>query len=836
MKAVVMAGGFGTRLRPLTSNIPKPMVPLANRPMMEHIVTLLKRHGVRDIVSTLFYQPDVITSHFGDGSKFGIRMQYRKAEADYGTAGSVRNAKDFLDDRFLVISGDVLTDFDLTAAVRYHEEKRAKATLLLTRVPNPLQFGVVLTGDDGKIIRFLEKPSWGEVFSDTINTGIYILEPDVLDLIPEKAEFDFSKNLFPLLLERNMGLYGFVCDGYWKDIGSLNEYQDANMDALRGQVKLDLEGSRNAHAIIGEGASVETEPGNITGLCLIGKNARIHPGAIISDSVIGDNCDIHAGAVVRNSVLWSGTSVGERSELSLDVVGTNCTISEDVSILENVFISDGCNIGRRSKLFSNIKLWPEKTVDEGSIVTRSLVWEDRWLRELFSDARVTGISNIEMNPEFSAKLGASFGALFGAGSSVVCSRDSDNVSRMVNRAMMTGLMSAGVHCVDLRTSSIPIVRHELRSGKERGGFHVRKSPFDRNYTDIIFFDGQGKDLPTSKTKSVERLFFGEDFPRAHHEQVGSIFFPERTTESYIERFLAALNTEVIAASGLKLVIDYSNGIASTIFPNILGNMNVQLVALNAHLDRRRLTRTKEEFDDSLRQLSYVVTSLKYDVGILLDAGAEKIFVVDEHGSLIDSDRLLTLMVKYAALATPGLKKIGIPVSASGEIDLLAAEFGFSVVRTRDSHLALMDAASDKEMRFVGGTKGGFIFNEFLFASDGMYSVAKLLEYLAVVRKSVRTIDQETPRLHFVKKNITCPWHHKGRVMRQLMKESEGMRRDLIEGVKLHLDRSDPSTSVLLNPDRARPVFHINAESADPDVAQRLCNEYVSKVRVWIAQE
>ena len=221
---------------------------------------------------------------------------------------------------------------------------------------------------------------------------------------------------------------------------------------------------------------------------------------------------------------------------------------------------------------------------------------------------------------------------------------------------------------------------------------------------------------------------------------------------------------------------------------------------------------------------------------LLDAGAEKIFVVDEHGSLIDSDRLLTLMVKYAALATPGLKKIGIPVSASGEIDLLAAEFGFSVVRTRDSHLALMDAASDKEMRFVGGTKGGFIFNEFLFASDGMYSVAKLLEYLAVVRKSVRTIDQETPRLHFVKKNITCPWHHKGRVMRQLMKESEGMRRDLIEGVKLHLDRSDPSTSVLLNPDRARPVFHINAESADPDVAQRLCNEYVSKVRVWIAQE
>ncbi len=833
MKAVIMAGGFGTRLRPLTSNLPKPMAPVGNRPMMEHIVELLKQHGIHDIVSTLFYQPEIIMGHFGDGSRLGVRMQYRKAEADYGTAGSVRNAKDFLDQRFLIISGDVLTDFDLTAAIRYHESKKAKATLVLTRAANPLQFGVVLTAADGAITRFLEKPSWGEVFSDTINTGIYIVEPEVLDLIPEKEEFDFGKNLFPLMLERGMGLYGYVADGYWRDIGSLNEYQDAQMDILRGNVRLTLEGSRRGNAIVGEGSTVETDPKNITGTCLIGRNCRIHPDVVLSNVVIGDDCEVLPAAAIRNSIIWSGTRIGTRSELSLDVIGNRCVIGDDVMILENVFISDACIVGNRSKLMANIKLWPEKRVEEGSVVTRSLVWEDRWLRELFTDARVTGLSNIEMNPEFGAKLGAAFGAFVGPGSSVVTSRDSDNVSRMMNRALMTGLMSAGVTCVDLRTSSIPIVRHELRSGKERGGFHVRKSPFDRNCTDIIFFDGQGKDLPTNKTKSVERLFFGEDFPRANYEHVGSIAFPERTTEGYIERFLASVHTDVLRTSGLKMVIDYSNGVASSIFPNILGNLNVQVVSLNAYLDARKLTRTAEEFDQSLKQLAYVVTSLKYDIGCMLDAGAEKLYVVDEHGCLIDSDRLLTLMLKYAARCMRNVRRVAVPVSASGEVDLIAKEFGFSVTRTRDSHLALMEAASHKDIAFVGGTKGGFIFPEFLFASDGMYSVARLLQFIASSGMSIGAIDKETPRLHLIKKDVTCPWHLKGTVMRHLMKDSEGLRRELIEGVKLLPAGYGDHASVLLKPDRSRPVFHVLSESSDLTAAQRLANEYEAKLKQWV---
>lgn len=836
MKAVVMAGGFGTRLRPLTCNIPKPMVPMVNRPMMEHIVTLLRSHSIKDLVATLFYQPDIISSYFGDGSAWGVRMTYRKAEADLGTAGSVRNTGDLLDGRFLVISGDVLTDFDLTAALRFHESRKAKATILLTRVTNPLQFGVVLTRDDGRISRFLEKPSWGEVFSDTINTGIYILERDVLDLIPAGEEFDFSKNLFPLMLELDLPLYGYVATGYWRDIGNLHEYQDAHFDALRGIVGVPLTGTTEGRITVGSGSRVETDVRNFSGTVIIGANTRVHTGAVIANSVIGDECEILPGALVANSIVWHGTQIGTKAQLSSDVVGSKCIIGDEANIGENVFLGDQCVIGRRSSIFSNIKLWPGKVVEEGAIVTRSLVWEDQWLRELFRNSTVTGISNIEVNPEFAAKLGAAFGAFVGPGSTVVASRDADNTSRMINRAVMCGLMSAGVQCSDLRATSIPIVRHELRSGKEKGGFHVRKSPFDRNMTDIIFFDRDGKDLPTGKTRTLERLFFGEDIPRTSYDTVGTVYFPERTTESYIERFLTTINTDAIRAADLKLVIDYSNGVASTIFPNILGSLNVQVVSLNAYLDSRRLTRTKEQFDQSLQDLSFVVTSLQYDVGVMLDAGAEKIFCVDERGTAIDSDRLLTLMARLARLAQPTLGTIAVPVSGSNEIDLLAEEFGMTVIRTRDNHLALMNAAIEQDIRFVAGTKGGFIFNEFLFASDGMYSAVKLLEFIAVTRKRLGDVDRETPRLHFVKKNVPCSWQVKGRVMRRIMKDSEALPRQLVEGVKLYPRTTSRHTSVFLNPDRSRPLFHINVESEDPALARQLSREYEEKITRWITEE
>ncbi|KEO83009.1 hypothetical protein EL26_12015 [Tumebacillus flagellatus] len=241
MKAVIMAGGKGTRLQPLTNRMPKPMVPLLERPCMEYIVDLLKRHGITDIAVTLQYLPDVIKQHFGDGSAHGVRLHYFEEHTPLGTAGSVKNASDFLDETFLVISGDALTDFDLTNAIRFHREREALGTMVLTEVDDPTRFGVVTTDEFGRIVRFQEKPSRDEVFSHTVNTGIYVLEPEILTFFEQGQEYDFSKQLFPQVLEQGLPLYGCVGEGYWSDIGTPDQYRETQVDMIYGRVQVQVE-------------------------------------------------------------------------------------------------------------------------------------------------------------------------------------------------------------------------------------------------------------------------------------------------------------------------------------------------------------------------------------------------------------------------------------------------------------------------------------------------------------------------------------------------------------------------------------------------------------------
>ena len=274
MKAVVMAGGEGTRLRPLTSNQPKPMVPIVGRPCMEHIVNLLKEHDIEDIVVTLAFMPQAIRTYFGDGEPYGVRMRYSVEESPAGTAGSVRLAADELDDTFVVISGDALCDVDLSELVAAHRRHEASVTIGLKSVENPLEFGIVVCDEDGRIERFLEKPSWGQVFSDTINTGIYVLEPEVLRHVPEDRPFDFSKELFPLLLEMGRPLYGHVMDGYWQDIGNLDQFRQANFDALDERIRLDVPGIRlRGNIWLGEGVELDIE--RIEGPAFVGNYCRI---------------------------------------------------------------------------------------------------------------------------------------------------------------------------------------------------------------------------------------------------------------------------------------------------------------------------------------------------------------------------------------------------------------------------------------------------------------------------------------------------------------------------------------------------------------------------------
>lgn len=813
MQAVIMAGGFGTRLRPLTCNIPKPMTPLLNKPIIEHIINLLKSHKINDLILILYHQSEIIRNYFKDGSNFGVKIQYVKPDADYGTAGAVHSANELVNDRFIIISGDVVTDFDLTKALSSHNRKNALATIVLTHAKNPLQFGIVLTDKTGRITTFYEKPTWSEVFSDTINTGIYILEKKVMNIIPQakpegKQEIDFSKDVFPFILKNKLPLFGHIDSGYWRDIGSLDDYISSNLEALKGKIKLN-------------GFKDSSKNGNI-----IAKSTRISKTAEITNSVIGKGCVIGDDVKIKNSVIWNNVTIENDCKLTNDVLCRGVTVRNGAHIGENSFIGDDVRIGNNVTIKQGVKIWPKKIIDGGSVVSKNVVWEDRWKDSLFTDSRITGLSNIEITPEFAAKLGTIFGVFTGIGSWVDVSRDTDNISRMIKGAIISGLLSSGVNVIDLQTIPIPILRQELRGRKGTGGIFVRKSPFDASKCDIIFFDSMGKDLSSAKTKSIERLFFSESHRPTPFNDIGSVTYPERTYESYKEYFIAHLDKDIINNKRFKIAINFSHGIASSIFPIILSDFNLELVSLDTHLDSNKQTRSTEEFKEALEKLSYVVTSLKYDAGFLIDAGGEKIFTVNDTGKIISHDRFLsTVMYLYMGL-NPDTKKIAVPIQASGEIDLVAEKYGTEVIRVKDSHYAMMNATEIPGVGLVGGTKGGIIFPDYSHATDGMFSIMKVLEMLAASGKTFSGTDKETPHLFMAKKNIFCTKEQKGKIMRKLVEESEGKTRQLIDGIKIFFGKHE---WVLCIPDSEREIFHVNAEAKTKSLADKLVKEYSKKI-------
>ena len=372
MKAVVMAGGEGTRLRPLTSNQPKPMVPIVGKPCMEHILELLRRHGFQDVIVTVAFLPQAIRSYFGNGDSLGMDVSYSVEESPLGTAGSVRLAAGRLDDTFLVISGDALCDVDLTRLVEFHREKKASVTIGLKSVENPLEFGIVVTDDEGRVERFLEKPSWGQVFSDTINTGIYVLEPEVLKHVPTDRPYDFSKELFPLLLEMGRPIYGCVLDGYWQDIGNLDQYRQANFDALDEKVALEIPGIRiRGNVWLGEGVDLH-DLDALEGPVYVGNYCRLSQDAT-RGAVLGALDERHrprAGPRRRTrSSTRRRTSAAAASSRARSSAAS-CDLRAHVRVHEGVAIGDEVTIGAESVIMPGVRIYPFKEVETGSQLLR----------------------------------------------------------------------------------------------------------------------------------------------------------------------------------------------------------------------------------------------------------------------------------------------------------------------------------------------------------------------------------------------------------------------------------------------------------------------------------
>ncbi len=832
MKSVILAGGFGTRLRPLTFRLPKPMVPLLGRPMMEHVLERIRAVGITEVVSLLYFEPEMISDYFGDGGRFGVSMDYVLSQADWGTAGAVKNAAGCIDDTVLVMSGDVLTDFDLTKAIAFHREKGAAATIVLTRVKKPIAYGIVIADPKtGRIERFLEKPAMGQVFSDTINTGIYILEPHVLDFIPRGEDFDFSKNLFPLLMARGEPLFGFISEGYWRDVGDLREYRRANEDALEGLIRLDIPGKRIefecGEVFAGEDVLIE-EGAVFEGRVLLGDGCKVASGASISNSVLGANCSIGPGAKIIGSVIWENTRIGGKALIEHATLANDVEIGGGATVFDHAVISEGCSIGAGASVRAAVKIWPRKEIAPNSIVTETLVHGDRTGGELFVASRVSGVINSEISPEFAAKFGAAFGANLKGKGTVLVSRDGDRASQITQRALFCGIMSAGVDVEDLGVSPLPVTRWLLSRRPRSAGVHIRKSPRDRNGQDIIFFNGNGTDLSIGQTRTIERLFDREDFPRAKYDSLGTLERPTEGMSDYKTALLKAIDGEAIRKMGFKVVVDCSHGGTAAILPDILSDVGVDSVNINAVIEPNRITKTREQREAEQQRLAVIVRGLEADAGFLLDPSGETLHLVDETGRLLDVDAELCIVTDLV-IRTERPRVISVPISATMGVNRLAREAGIELRYTRNSHIAMMESALSGESDFVGGTKGGFIFPRWLFASDAIFAVLKILEMMAKFGLKLSYLADALPDYVRAQREIKCPFEKMGTVMRRLIEETADRPRDIIDGVRIYTQDS----WALIIPDPEHPVFHLIAEAKNQKGLEAVLDEFEGMVKGFV---
>ena len=828
-----MAGGEGTRLRPLTSNQPKPMVSLCGKPCMEYIVELLQKHGISETVVTLMFLPKVIRDYFGDGSSLGVSMQYSVEQSPAGTAGSVKLAEEYLkDDTFIVISGDALTDFDLGEIIAFHKQRGAMVTIALKRVENPLEFGVVVVNEDGRIERFLEKPTWGQVFSDTVNTGIYVLEPEVFEHIPADAPFDFSQDLFPKLFEMGAPLYGYVAEGYWQDIGSLPQYLTANRDLLDGKVAAGIPGIELQNRVfLGDGINLDSLE-NMTGPAFIGNYARIEATANIGAySVLGSNVVVKSHAETRNSVIGSNTYIGASAKVHGAILGKNCDVKAGATFSEGVAVGDECVIGEQAYIAPDVKIYPFKTVEAGAQINSSIIWESRGTAQLFGKDGVTGLINIDITAELALKLAMAYGTVLKKGARVTTSRDSHPASRVIKRALICGLNSTGVVVRDLRVASSAINRFEVKNGSTEGGMHVRISSWDPEMIQIQVFQPPGVNLSEKRQKDVEKFYGRQDFRRAFYSEFGEIEFPDRAMETYVRGLMRCWDIERIRSRAYRLVIDYSYSPASLTLPNILGDLGAEVLSVRAFNDQHHASLGAEELGANIQEVQRLVRTMEADLGLVIGPGAERLYLVDDTGAEVPLEKALLLYVKLVAQQAVKGERIVLPLTVTHLAERLAGEFGVEVERTKVSLPALALAAAEDGVVFAGSLGGGYIFPRFLPAFDAVMSLGKLLELLAPHSRPLSEQIAEIPASTLVHKTVACPWALKGTVMRtateQLQREAEaGAELGMMDGIQLR--RKDGWVQLL--PDADEPVFHVYAEGPDHAASEVLAKGFLDVVR------
>lgn len=789
MKAIVMAGGEGTRLRPLTCAVPKPMVPLLDKPMLEYAVEHLLRFGITDMAFTLGYKPSVITDYFENYKLSGAHIEYFIEDTPLGTAGSVKNAAAFIDGVFLVFSGDALTDINIAAATDFHRRNGASATIVLKRRGNPLEYGVVISGSEGGVERFVEKPGWEDVFSDTINTGIYIMEPEVLDLIPAGQRFDFAKDLFPLMMQQGLPIYGYIAEGYWCDVGNIEAYIKAHEDLLKGSVSAKITGRNVGGIYIGEGANLSNSA-LVQSPSFIGAGAQVGDGARIGQySCIGAGARVSAYANIKRSILLSGARIGRHTKLSSCVVGTDASLGERCSVYESAVVGERCNLAGENRVSPHVRLWPEKWLHTGAAAGENIIWGHGERTNFIGKNGFTGDVGEDLTP---LRLGRIFGAaaeVMSGKSVALCSDDTDFGNAVLKQAAGIFTMSGGDVFV-FRSVQRPVFAYAATLVGAQLCVSVKSFKGQKLFVDL--FEPELFMLSKQTRRQMESKYFHQGEVLADM-RCGRETNMDTAESLYVHTGCAHIDCNSIRNADIRVIVRGGRDIDALAARSLEAcGISVQRQIEDVHTDAARIIEQGEAH---------------FAVRVTKNASHVVLHLSD--GRVIDAEDFRAVAY-YLVLAGLERKTVTLPTGAPGSVVSVARRLGLEVSfgSEQDSLHAL-----PTEQRRV------------LF--DGIYAVCRLVEHIARTGATIEEIASMIRPGHVRVREVGCEWEDVGRVIggmyRQGAQANEGLRFEEGRGFGY------------ICPHTTHPKIIIRTEGDTEEFATELCEKYTDMVKHILKQ-
>lgn len=793
MKAVIMAGGDGKRLRPLTCTVPKPMLPVANRPVIEYAVELLKKHGIHEIAFTLRYLPNIVKSHLGNGREHNAVFEYFTEKNPLGTAGSVKNAIDFLSDTFVVLSGDGLTDIDITKALMYHEQKKADVTIVLKPVENPLEYGAVITGDDGKIIKFTEKPSWNEVCSDNVNTGIYIINKNVMELVPNDKAFDFSHDLFPKMLQMNMNIYGYVANEYWCDIGDLKSYVRANTDVISGKVKgfnIDDFVQIQEGVFVSKNAVIE-HGAMLFPPCMVGKNSVVKKGTVIGpETVIGNACVINEHTSVKHSVVHDNTFIGDNCELKGCILSSDCVVKDGAALFEGTAIGFGTKIGEMCTVKNCASVWPQKNIESDCVVSENIIWQTAKYSGYFTDSHIHG----KLNSHITNKIALVSANAFSCGKKrILMAHNASSSSQMLYSAAKSGVISGGSKVIEAGVLSLPALRYIVRLLGADGGIYMGEKD---GIADIYFINEVGSCISRAEERKIESALNNDTLLPTSPENIQEPQNFDKACEFYESHIISLFNGINNGSNLPEIEIVNDNSVECDILINILFRLGIKVNVA----DTENGTRSENTIRVSLS-----------DYG-------EKLIIYNEDNSPEDKNRL-NLLLNYILLKTQsGERFVVADYNAPQAVDIIARANNGTVIRTRSGIKALIDEVVKHD-----GIDDFAPVGKMSMYYDGVVFLLGLYDIIVKEGKSYKELVTSLPELHISEKEVYCNWNKRGEVLRTLSEY-----KDINPGNGVKITQKYGWSLVL--PDEKRAVFKIYSEAFSNEYAEELTNICIKKIK------